>query len=83
MLSKGGVHEETIPRLELPSQKRNEALLRQSLLSTFTSRLLDVTNERERQTAEEPLIQGTKDTFYVFWHCGPVSEKFQEHQRRG
>lgn len=83
MLSKGGVHEETIPRLWLPSQKRNEALLRQSLLTTFTSRLLDVTNEWERQTAEEPLIQGTKDAFYILQHCGPVSEEFQEHQRWG
>lgn len=82
MLSEGGVHEETIPGLQLPLQKRDEGLRRESLLSTFASSLLDVINEEERQAAEEPLIQGTKGVFFILWNC-LVSKKFKEHRRWG
>lgn len=82
MLSEGGVHEKTIPGLQLPSQKRNRALRRESLLSTFTSSLLHAINEEERQAAEEPLIRGTKGVFHILWNC-LVPEEFKEHRRWG
>lgn len=76
VLSKGGVHEETSPGLQLPSKKkkkRNETFHRQSPLSTFTSRLLDVAKKGDRQR-KSPSFEGHRTPF-TFSDIGVLSQR--------